>query len=150
MDTNRIFADATANLGNAISESNAEISKGSLPTVLGDATQMLQLFQNLVGNAVKYRKPSVPPRVVVSAIRRKDEGIFSVRDNGIGMRKEDYETVFQMFRRLHTKEEYPGTGIGLASCKKIVEQHGGRIWVESSPGEGSTIFFSVPIIMKED
>lgn len=147
VDTGRIFADATANLANAISEGNAEISRGSLPTVWGDATQMLQLIQNLIGNAVKYRKPGIPPRVVVSATRSDNEWIFSIRDNGIGIRKEDHDAVFQMFRRLHTKEEYPGTGIGLASCKKIVEQQGGRIWLESSPGEGTTVFFSIPITL---
>ena len=144
VNTNQAFADAVANLATAIRESHGEVSSGVLPSVWGDATQMLQLFQNLVANGVKYRKRGVPPRIVVSAAQGQNEWVFSVRDNGIGIKKEDHETVFQMFRRLHTKDEYPGTGIGLASCKKIVEQHQGRIWVESSPGEGTTIFFTIP------
>lgn len=144
VDTNQTFADAVANLATAIRESHGEVRCGVLPSVWGDATQMLQLFQNLIANGVKYRKPGVPPRIVVSAAQGQNEWVFSVRDNGIGMKKEDHETVFQMFRRLHTKDEYSGTGIGLASCKKIVEQHQGRIWVESSPGEGTTIFFTIP------
>jgi len=144
VDTNQTFADAVANLATAIRESHGEVRCGALPSVWGDATQMLQLFQNLIANGVKYRKRGVPPRIVVSAAQGQNEWVFSVRDNGIGIKKEDHETVFQMFRRLHTKDEYPGTGIGLASCKKIVEQHQGRIWIESSPGEGTTIFFTIP------
>ena len=144
VDTNQTFADAVANLATTIRESHGEVSSGVLPSVWGDATQMLQLFQNLVANGVKYRKRGVPPRIVVSAAQGQNEWVFSVRDNGIGIKKEDHETVFQMFRRLHTKDEYPGTGIGLASCKKIVEHHQGRIWIESSPGEGTTIFFTIP------
>ncbi|WP_243372205.1 ATP-binding protein [Geotalea sp. SG265] len=146
VDLNRIFADATANLATAIVASDAVVKSQPLPTAWGDATQMLQLFQNLISNGIKYRKPGVPPRVEVSAIQNQEGWVFSVRDNGIGMKKEDHEKIFQMFQRLHTKEEYPGTGIGLASCKKIVEQHQGRIWVESSPGEGTTISFTIPNI----
>ena len=144
VDTNQTFADAVANLATAIRESHGEVRSGVLPSVWGDATQMLQLFQNLIANGVKYRKRGVPPHIVVSATQGQNEWVFSVKDNGIGMKKEDHEAVFQMFRRLQTKDEYPGTGIGLASCKKIVEQHQGRIWIESSPSDGTTIFFTIP------
>jgi light-regulated signal transduction histidine kinase (bacteriophytochrome) len=144
VDTSVTFADAIANLATAISESGAEVTGRELPTIWGDATQMLQLFQNLISNGIKYRKPDVPPRVNVSAERIKREWVFAMKDNGIGIDSHDFDRVFKIFQRLHTREEYPGTGIGLASCKKIVEQHGGRIWIESMPGEGSTFYFSLP------
>jgi light-regulated signal transduction histidine kinase (bacteriophytochrome) len=144
VDTNGTFADAVANLAAAIRESDAEVTGNALPTVSGDSTQLLQLFQNLLSNGIKYRKPGTAPRVTVSAQQIDEAWLFSVRDNGIGIDRENHEKVFEIFRRLHTQEEYPGTGIGLASCKKIVEQHGGKIWLESSPGEGTTFFFTIP------
>jgi light-regulated signal transduction histidine kinase (bacteriophytochrome) len=150
IDLQQTFADATANLAAAIRESHAEVSSSKLPTVWGDATQMLQLFQNLISNGIKYKRPGIPPHVMVSATQQQDEWVFSVKDNGIGMKEEDHEMIFRMFHRLHTKEEYPGTGIGLASCKKIVEQHQGRIWVESTPGKGTTIFFAIPSTTQHD
>lgn len=144
VDTNVSVADAIANLATAIHENKAEVSSGPLPAIGGDPTLMLQLFQNLISNGLKYRKRDTPPHIVVSAEQAEQEWLFSVRDNGIGIKKEDFDRIFQIFQRLHTREEYPGTGIGLASCKKIVEQHGGKIWLESTPGEGATFFFTIP------
>lgn len=145
VDTGATFNDACANLAKVMDETQAEVSCENLPTICGDKTQMLQLFQNLISNALKYRRPDVKPQIQVSAQHAGKEWIFSVRDNGIGIEKNDHEKVFQIFSRLHTQEEIPGTGIGLAACKKIVEQNHGRIWLESSPGEGTTVFFTVPI-----
>jgi light-regulated signal transduction histidine kinase (bacteriophytochrome) len=127
----------------AVTESGATITHDPLPTVSGDATQLRQLFQNLVGNALKFRG-TTPPHVHVSA--RPEEGThwrFTVRDNGIGIDPGQTERIFRVFQRLHTRKEYPGTGIGLAICQKIVTRHGGRIWVESTPGQGATFYFTI-------
>ena len=145
VNTNDVFATAVANLTAAIQESKAMITKDDLPTVLGDQTQLIQLLQNLIGNAIKFRRPNAPPLVHISAKRGGVEWVFSVSDNGIGIEPQYYEGIFLIFQRLHTREKYPGTGIGLALCKQIVERHHGRIWVESVPGEGTTFFFTIPI-----
>jgi PAS domain S-box-containing protein len=139
-----VFAAAIANLRIAIEESGACVETGALPAVRGDPRQLTQLFQNLVGNAVKFRKPGEAPRVEVRAEREGDFRRISVRDNGIGLDPRFSERVFTIFQRLHTRDEYEGTGLGLAICKKIVERHGGRIWVESREGEGATFFFTLP------
>lgn len=131
------------NLSVAISEAGATVTRDPLPTVMADPTQMVQLFQNLIGNAIKFRGEQ-PPRVHVSARQEGGEWIFSVRDNGIGIDPSYFERIFVIFQRLHGRSEYPGTGIGLAICKKIVQRHGGRIWVESAPGEGACFSFSLP------
>ena len=144
VDTNEVFSQAVSNLSAALQESHAVITKDDLPGVSCDETQFMQLFQNLLGNAVKFRKPEVPPLVHVSAKREGGEWVFSVRDNGIGLDPAYANRIFLIFQRLHTREEYPGTGIGLALCKKIVERHHGRIWVESVPDEGATFFFTIP------
>lgn len=140
----KVLDDALSNLTVALGESGAIVSRDPLPTLSADPVQLTQLFQNLVGNALKFRKPGETPRIHVGAHRRDGGGWkFFVRDNGIGISPEYFERVFVIFQRLHAKEEYPGTGIGLALCKKIVERHGGHIWVESRPGEGATFLFTV-------
>jgi PAS domain S-box-containing protein len=142
-DCGQVLAETLANLKIAIEESGARVEHGPLPTVQGDRVQLVQLLQNLIGNAVKFRGTSAPG-VYVSAERCGDEWQFRVRDNGIGIEPQYFERIFVIFQRLHTREEYPGTGIGLALCKKIVERHGGRIWVESQPGRGATFHFTIP------
>jgi len=127
----------------AIEESGAEVTCSKLPIIHGDPVQLGQLFQNLIGNALKFRGED-PPRIHVSAKRGEEEWIFSVQDNGIGIAPEFVERIWVIFQRLHSRDEYPGTGIGLAICKKIVERHGGRIWVEPGPETGSTFFFTIP------
>lgn len=139
-----VFSQAADNLKIAIEESHAEITHGELPVVIADEMQLMQLLQNLIGNAIKFRKKEQPPRIHVSAERNGTQWIFAVRDNGIGIDPAQFGRIFMIFQRLHTHEEYPGTGIGLAVCKKIVERHGGRIWVESQPGEGSAFYFALP------
>ncbi len=134
---------ACENLQRSIEKSGAVVSVGTLPTVLADAGQLTQLFQNLIGNALKYRNERAP-EIQVAATANGDTWNFSVRDNGIGIDPQYSERIFQMFQRLHTREEYSGTGMGLAICRKIVERYGGRIWVESELGQGSTFLFTMP------
>ena len=142
-DVSTTLKDALANLAVAIRESGAVVTHDALPTVTAERTQLIQLFQNLVGNALKFRSER-PPEIHIGVERQDSEWVFSVRDNGIGMEAQYCERIFGVFQRLHTRREYPGTGIGLAICKKIVERHGGRIWVTSEPGRGSTFHFSIP------
>jgi light-regulated signal transduction histidine kinase (bacteriophytochrome) len=143
-DANALLTDALANLRASIAEAGAQVTRDALPTVQADATQLGQLFQNLIGNAIKFRDPERACRVHVAVQKDGARWVFSVRDNGIGIDSKQHARVFVIFQRLHTREEYPGTGIGLAICQRIVERHGGRIWVESQPGEGSTFFFTMP------
>jgi light-regulated signal transduction histidine kinase (bacteriophytochrome) len=126
----------------AIQKSAAQVTHDPLPTINGDDVQMGQLFQNLIGNALKYRNGDAPA-VHVSCERQDRDWLFSVRDNGIGIDPRFAEKIFMIFQRLHNRETYPGTGIGLAVCKRIVERHGGKIWVESEPGKGSTFYFTL-------
>ncbi len=140
-DCNSLVEEAANNLLAAVEESGARIEREGLPTVLGDRAQLVQLLQNLLANAVKFRGDA-PPEVHISAARRGNEWVFSVEDNGIGIDPRRSREIFKLFHRLHP--ELPGTGIGLALCQRIVERHGGRIWVESRPGQGSTFFFTLP------
>jgi light-regulated signal transduction histidine kinase (bacteriophytochrome) len=126
-----------------IRESQAVITNEDFPAVNADASQLVQLFQNLLANAIKFRGEDIP-RIHVSVRDDEREWVFSVRDNGIGIDPHHADRVFVIFQRLHTREEYPGTGIGLAVCKRIVERHKGRIWFESEPGKGSTFSFTIP------
>jgi chemotaxis family two-component system sensor kinase Cph1 len=144
IDCNLVFEDACANLQLAIRQDRASVTRGDLPRVRGDSFQLLQLFQNLIGNAIKYRS-SEAPMVRVSASRQGDSWVFSVQDNGIGIAEQYHPRIFQLFQRLHSQKQYSGTGIGLAICQRIVERHGGRLWVESEPNRGSTFYFSIPI-----
>jgi signal transduction histidine kinase len=130
------------NLKMAIEENKAVVTHDSLPVVTADRTQLGQVFQNLIGNAIKFRGPD-RPEIHIGAERQNGEWIFAVRDNGIGIDPQYADRIFIIFQRLHTQEKYPGTGIGLAVCKRIVERHGGRIWVDSEPGQGSTFYFTV-------
>lgn len=143
VDCNRVIGEATDNLRLSIRESGAIVTHDPLPTIRADSAQMAQLFQNLIGNALKFRGGQ-PPRVHAAAEEKEEEWVFRVRDNGIGIEPRFFERIFLVFQRLHGGGEYPGTGIGLAVCKRIVERHGGRIWVESRPGEGSTFYFTIP------
>jgi PAS domain S-box-containing protein len=142
VDMNEVLGQAIANLSVTILEHHAMITNDELPTIRADATQMLQLFQNLIGNSIKF-KGNNTPLIHITSTERPSEWVFSVKDNGIGIAPEYHERIFVIFRRLHTME-YPGTGIGLAICKKIVERHLGKIWVESELGKGSTFYFTIP------
>ena len=142
-DCETVLKHSLDNLKIAIEENEAVITHDSLPTVMGDHLQLGQLFQNLIGNAIKFRGKE-SPRIHISASRNGREWTFSVRDNGIGIAPEYVERIFVIFQRLHNREEYPGTGIGLAVCKRIVERHGGRIWAESEKGKGTTFYFTLP------
>ena len=139
----QVLQRALANLKVAIEESGAKVVHELLPVVQGDPIQLTQLFQNLLGNAIKFRG-AVPPLIQVRAARKGSEWQFAIQDNGIGIPAKDFDRIFILFQRLHGREKYPGTGIGLSFCKKIVEQHGGRIWLESESEKGTTFYFTLP------
>jgi light-regulated signal transduction histidine kinase (bacteriophytochrome) len=141
--SDRALQEAIGNLQAAIADSGAIVSCDSLPAVTSDAAQLTQVFQNLIGNAIKYRRAEAP-RVHVSASKGDAEWICAVQDNGLGIEPQYFERIFVLFQRLHGREDFEGTGIGLAICKKVLEQRGGRIWLESQPGQGSTFYFSLP------
>jgi len=147
VEFSEVVRQAVANLKAAIEESRAAVSWDRLPALAADRAQMVQLFQNLVGNAIKFRREA--PEVRIYAVEEPERCTFAVADNGIGIPPEHLERIFGMFQRLHTPAEYPGTGIGLAICKRIVERHGGRIWAVSEAGRGSTFCFTVPRILTE-
>jgi signal transduction histidine kinase len=142
-DVGEVLEQVTTNLRLAIDESNARITHESVPVVEADATQLVQLFQNLIANAIKFCS-ALPPQIHISAEKEDPYWVFSIRDNGIGLDPEFADRIFAIFQRLHSRKDYPGTGIGLAICKRIVERHGGTIWVTSAPGEGSTFCFTLP------
>lgn len=143
-DCEAVLDRAVENLTTAIAESAAAVTHDRLPTVMGNQSQLVQTFQNLIGNGIKFRSQA-PPRIHVSAERSLDKWVFSVRDNGIGIEPQFFGRIFKMFERLHSYSEYPGTGIGLTITKQVVERHGGQIWVESQPGKGSVFFFTIPM-----
>jgi PAS domain S-box-containing protein len=142
-DCQRVLEETLANLRTATDEAGATITHDPLPTVIADESQLIQVFQNLVSNAIKFRG-QLSPVIHIGAERQNNEWVFSVRDNGIGIDPQYYERIFVIFQTLHPRDQYHGTGIGLALCKRIVERHGGRIWVESEPGTGSTFYFTIP------
>lgn len=143
-DCENVLDKALTILKVSIEESGAAITHDPLPTIMADSSQLTQLFQNLISNAIKFQGDK-PAQIHISAKQKKNEWIFSVQDNGIGMDPKYAERIFLAFQRLHSRDEYPGTGIGLATCKKIVERHGGQIWVESEPDKGSIFYFTIPI-----
>lgn len=151
-DCNMLVSRSLTNLRISIEESGAEVTCDPLPTVMADTLQLGQVFQNLISNAIKFRRDE-NPRVAISATQQaqptQPEWVFTVRDNGIGIEPDQTGRLFAIFQRLHTRSEYPGTGIGLAMCKRILERHGGRIWIESQPGQGSTFFFTLPSIISD-
>ncbi len=146
VDCNALVEQVLRSLGPAIAESHADIHADPLPVVESDGSLLQQVFQNLVGNAIKFRRPEEPPEIHISASPANGMWEFAVQDNGMGIDREHLESVFVIFKRLHTQAEYSGSGIGLALCKKIVERHGGRIWADSDPGKGSTFRFTLPMI----
>ena len=142
IDMESVVVQARANLEATIRKYNAQIEVGPMPALIGDQTQLVQLFQNLIGNAIKFRRHT-PPWVRITASRNGNGWIFTVEDNGIGIEKDQFDQIFKTFQRLHG-QEYPGTGIGLAICKKIVERHDGQIWLGSVVGQGTTFQFTLP------
>ena len=143
-DCESIITKAIRDLDRIIEENNAVVTHDPLPTIMADTTQLEQVFRNLISNAIKYRRKDQAPNIHISAEQKDNEWLFSVRDNGIGIEPEFSGRIFAIFQQLHGRDEYEGSGIGLAICKRVVERHGGRIWVESEPGEGSTFFFTFP------
>ncbi len=143
IEIDKVLKSALANLTVAIRESEAVVTHDPLPTLVVDSTQLAQVFQNLIGNGIKFRGDR-PPEVHIGALELDDAWRFEVRDNGIGIEPQYYERIFQIFQRLHGRNDYPGTGIGLSLCQKIVENHGGRIWIESEAGQGSRFYFTIP------
>ncbi|MFL6415569.1 MAG: sensor histidine kinase, partial [Bryobacteraceae bacterium] len=144
VDLNEPFRQALSTMESRIEESGAQVVALSLPRVRGDATQWTVVFQNLLSNSLKYRRPHVSPAISASAERSGANWILILRDNGIGFEQQYAERIFMLFKRLH-KEEYPGTGLGLAICQRVVERYGGRIWAEGRPGQGATFFISIPV-----
>ncbi|WP_336360150.1 PAS domain S-box protein [Haladaptatus sp. ZSTT2] len=142
-DSEAVVERVLSNLQMQIEQTGIEVAVESLPTVIADRNQLEQVFQNLLSNAIKYRSDEAP-RVEIDVTERETDWLFAISDNGIGIAADRQDRIFEVFRRLHSREEYPGTGIGLALCRKIVERHDGRIWVESTPGEGSTFYFTLP------
>ena len=139
-----LIEEALQNLRSVIEEKKAEISCIGLPEeVIADSRQLVQLFQNLISNGIKFYGAERIPRIRILANSQNGEWVFSIQDNGIGIDPEELQNIFKLFKRLHP--EYPGTGLGLAICHRIVERHGGRIWAESEPGQGSTFYLTLPV-----
>jgi light-regulated signal transduction histidine kinase (bacteriophytochrome) len=143
IDCNKVLHEVLSDLTMAIQESQAVIHIDPLPVISGYATEMKQLFQNLLSNSLKFRKPGERPVINITVSPKEEHWQFKVTDNGIGIEEKYWERIFVIFQRLHTKNEYEGTGIGLAHCKKITELHNGKIWVDSAVGKGSTFYFTI-------
>jgi light-regulated signal transduction histidine kinase (bacteriophytochrome) len=148
IDCNKILETVLQDLDDSIKKNNARIIVQKLPIIKGYETELRLLFQNLVSNAIKYQIQGNVPEINISAEKHNNELLFQVSDNGIGIDEKYREKIFIIFQRLHNRNEYEGTGIGLAHCKKIIELHGGRIWVESTPGVGSVFKFTIPVILQ--
>jgi light-regulated signal transduction histidine kinase (bacteriophytochrome) len=144
VDCNIVLGEVVEDIGKAISDGEALVRVKDLPVINAYPTEIKLLFQNLVTNAIKFRKKDIPPVIEISAERSDAKWTFTVKDNGIGILEKHMERIFIIFQRLHTRTEYEGSGIGLSHCKKIVELHGGRIWIESKPGEGTSFHFTIP------
>jgi len=142
-DLENVFDDVLFNLEIVIEKNNAQITHESLPIVRCDSSQIMQLFQNLISNAIKFQS-NKRPNIHIFVQESAEEWLFGVNDNGIGIESEHQKKIFDVFRRLNTRDEFEGTGIGLAICKRILERHDGRIWVDSEPGKGSTFYFTIP------
>lgn len=141
----RVLGQAVEHLRSTIEENQAQIHWHELPTVAADFSQLVRVFQNLISNAIKFRR-EVPPTIYVSATRETAQWVFNVQDNGMGIERDYFDYIFVAFKRLHSQDSHPGSGVGLAICKKIIEGHGGKIWVESMPGEGTTFHFTLPVL----
>ena len=144
VDCNILLGEVLQDLGAAIKETSAKIKVDTLPVISGYSTEIKQLFQNLVFNSIKFRRKKIPPAIEISVMKKEDSWQFAFTDNGIGIEKEYHERIFIIFQRLHTRNEYQGSGIGLSHCKKIVESHKGKIWLESESGKGTTFYFTIP------
>jgi len=149
VDCASVVKDVISSVATSLEETNGQVVYDSLPTVRGDPAQLLQLFQNLIANGLKFSRQGVPPRVHIDAHRQDDTWTFSVADNGIGIDLEYRDQIFGMFQRLHARDAYPGTGIGLAICMRIIRTHGGQIWVEDTREAGSCFCFTLPDVNKE-
>ena len=146
VDCNLLVSQISNDLNKIINENNATILYKNLPVVNGYETELRLLFQNLIHNAIKFRKKEIVPIIEISAQKEPEKWVFSVKDNGIGIAEKYLKKIFVIFQRLHDRDTFEGTGIGLAHCKKVVRLHGGQIWAESQPGEGSTFFFTIPAL----
>ncbi len=143
-----VLAEIVDELQEEISETKATLKVAELPTLMGHPTDMKQLFQNLLSNSLKYRWTGVNPMIKIWGEEQGESYLLAISDNGIGIDKQFFDRIFQLFQRLHGRSQYPGTGIGLATCKKIIDLYGGKIWLDSTPGEGSTFYLTIPKTVK--
>jgi len=143
VEMRQVMKDTLSNLEHLIQERGARVTHDELPAVIGNASQLIQLFQNLIGNSIKYCKAEIPSIHISASSQEENVWLFTVKDNGLGIAQKNYERIFEPFKRLHGTTEYEGTGLGLATCKKIIERHNGRIWCESEEGKGTTFFFTL-------
>ena len=148
-NADKALETALTNLKSSIEELNAEVTHEKLPNIVADESQISRVFQNLISNALKFRREGVQPKIHIKARKEDNEYVFSVSDNGIGLEEQYSDQIFEVFKRLHAIGEYQGAGIGLAIVKRIIDNHGGRIWVESELGVGSTFYFTIPFVSSD-